>query len=192
MNGNGVIAVFFMALAVLFGLLAILILSFVIQEDNVASNLVGVVLFGGIAALAFRASRKARNKMRGQVNAVQNDQLQYRVDVVREKYFSSVTTGGKSNQLNILVFSNPEAPQGKEQVSVFREVYDGLEVGEEAYVIYLPGENKVTAIKKTYLNSYYEGELIYAFCGCERNTHRQWWTLWNEHIQRMLPRLYLL
>lgn len=148
MNENGVIAFFFMALAVIFALLAVLILSFVIKGENVTSNLVGVVLFGGIAVLAFRASRKARNKMRGQVNEIQNDQFLYRVDVVREKYFSSVTTGGRSNQLNILVFSNPEAPQGKEQVSVFREVYDGLEVGEEAYVIYLPGENNVTAIKK--------------------------------------------
>lgn len=31
-----------------------------------------------------------------------------------------------------------------------------------------------------------------AFCGCERNTHRKRWSLWNEYIQGLFSWMHLL
>lgn len=146
-NRNGIIAVFLWILAGFFLLLSLMAASFALKGDKVASNAFGAVLFLAVALLLANFGRKKLEKMKNQVRAVHEGKFRYREAVVVNKHFGSSTVGGVSRQLNLLVFQSDEAPGGTEEVSVFRDLYDEVSVGQQLYVIYLP-EGAVTAIRK--------------------------------------------
>ena len=87
-------------------------------------------------------------KMKEDIENVRNGHFKYRTDYLYKKYHSSKKTGDRVNPLHVLVFHNPEKEDGVDQVYVTREEYDSVEVGDGMYVVYLPGKNSVTAIKK--------------------------------------------
>lgn len=140
--------IFLRAIALIFVLLSIMVLTFVIKGENVVSNLVGIALFLGIACALTMSGQKLKRKMDDQVEAVQRGEFQYRIATLTGKHFGSETVGGRSQQLNLLVFQNPENPSELEEVCVDRSFYDGATVGEDMYVVYLPERATALAVKK--------------------------------------------
>ena len=147
-NTKGVLAIFLWMVAALFALLDIMVIVFIVKGENVGSNAAGAVLFTAVAIALTCTGRKFMGKMKEDIEKVRTGRFKYRTDILYQKHHSAEKTGDRVNPLHVLAFRNPEVANGMEQVFVTREEYDGVEVGDEMYVIYLPGKDSVAAIKK--------------------------------------------
>ena len=146
-NNLNYIAVFLWGIALMFGVLAIMTLSFAIRGEKVTTNLIGSALFFCVAIAHVLVGMKARKKAEEQARAVRRGEFQYRIATLTGKHYGSETIGGKSNQLYLLVFQNPEMPREIEEVRVSRELYDEAVVGKDMYLAYLQGRTGALAVK---------------------------------------------
>lgn len=149
-SSNGIISIFFHMLTAMLLMIGLFALTSALQGYNVASNVIGVLLFGIGTAFSFKFARKQWRKHEKVISDVQNDRYQWRTAVILEKHESfRRKENGQRKYFGVLYFPGMEEPTKRERVEVTTALYESVEVGEEVYVIYIQSETIPAVIKKS-------------------------------------------